>query len=77
MILQLNPESFRDFGTILPESRSGQIHTNRHSIPLTKDTTATYRTAADTLLLCERRSCIRFTRCGIRADGLRLGGDRR
>ena len=65
MILQLNPETFRDFGTILPESRSGQLHANRHSICLTRDTTATYRTAADTLLQCESGPVI----LSVSADG--------
>ena len=54
MILHLNPENIRTFGTILPESRAETLQLNRHTIPLPAGTTHTYETTAETGLVCEQ-----------------------
>ena len=54
VILQLNQESFRNFGTILPESKAGLQQPNRHIIPLSVDCTVSYETTAQTGLCCEK-----------------------
>ena len=66
LILQLNPESFRDFGIILPESKADSLQLNRHSIPLSADTTVSYEAAAETGLACEQGLAI----LSVSADGV-------
>ena len=57
MIRSLNPQVFRDFGTILAEN-SQRSYANRHAISLTPNSTSFYQTVADTWLTAERGSTV-------------------
>ena len=54
MILQLNPEIFRPFGTILPSNAGADYQPNLHSISLTPEKTFFYQSSGHTTLLCEK-----------------------
>ena len=58
MILQLNPESFQPFGTILPDSKADGYRPNLHSISLTQQKTVFYQTAGEVTLNSEKGRAI-------------------
>lgn len=53
MIRNLNPQSFRGFGTILSGKEQVSQFANHHSISLSQDTVYHYQTVADTWICCE------------------------
>ena len=53
MIRSLNPQSFRDYGTILTEKPQDSRYANHHSISLSPQNTTLYQTAAETYLTAE------------------------
>ena len=57
MIRSLNPQAFRDFGTILTEN-SRSSYANSHSIALSVQSTSFYQTVADTWLTAERGNTV-------------------
>ncbi len=68
MILQLNPEAFRHFGTILPENSPRTGDACGHRICLFADSTSLYRAEADTRLWSDKG----LTLVSVSADGERF-----
>ena len=58
MIRSLNPQVFRDFGTILAANTKISSYANSHSISLLPQSTSFYQTVADTWLTPERGSTV-------------------
>ena len=63
--MQLNQESFRDFGIILPEVKTQGNLPNKHSLSLRADTTALYQAVGDVTLANEQGAAI----LSVSADG--------
>ena len=58
MILQLNPETFLPFGTILPSAAACADQPNLHSTLLTADKTRFYQSTGQVILFCEKGRAI-------------------
>ena len=65
MILQLNPQTFREFGTILPEKRASRLRPDPVRVSLEPDTSLLYITTSGTILCCENGLAI----LSVSADG--------